>query len=162
VDVIAIDVERCTGCGACVKVCPTGALYLVDGRAALDGTLCRECEACLAACPTVAITLAAKEEPVTEAAHLPAFRPELEVIQVNTQPTPAPLRARLFPAVGAVLAWAGREILPSLADPLLDTLDRQTTQLLARDRARGRDTLAAAAKGSGRQYRYRRRGGRRG
>jgi NAD-dependent dihydropyrimidine dehydrogenase PreA subunit len=154
--VITIDAGRCTGCAACVEVCPTGALYLVEGRATLDGALCRECEACLAACPTGAIALAAQEEPVAEAARLPALRPEPEVIRVGTQPAPVPLRSRALPVVGAALAWAGREILPWLADFLLD---RQATRRQARDGARGRETLATGAKGSGRQRRHRRRGG---
>ena len=64
---ITIDTERCDGCGACVEVCPTGALYLVAGKAAMDGTLCRQCEACLTACPNGAIILAVQGELVAEA-----------------------------------------------------------------------------------------------
>ena len=30
---ITIDLARCNGCGACVEVCPEGALYLVDDKA---------------------------------------------------------------------------------------------------------------------------------
>lgn len=157
---ITIDLERCTGCDACVEACPAGALYLVEGRATLDGTLCREYEACmaacLAACPEGAITLTAQEEPVAEAARLPALRPEPELLRVRTSPAPVPLRSRALPVVGAALAWAGREILPRVADLMLDTLDRQTTRRQARDGARGRGALASGAKEGRRRHRRRR------
>lgn len=156
---ITIVAEWCTGCGACVKVCPTGALYLVDGKAIVDGALCRVCEACLVTCPNGAIILIEQEEPVTEAARLPALRPEAEVIQVRTAPLPVPLRSRALPVVGVALSWAGREILPRLADWLLYALDRRTTRPQARGAARSRGTLASATKGGGQQYRHRRRGG---
>jgi NAD-dependent dihydropyrimidine dehydrogenase PreA subunit len=158
--VITIDIEQCTGCGACVEVCPTGALYLVEGKATLDSTLCRECEDCLAACPSGAITLTAQEEPVAEAAHLPVPRPEPEVVRVRTAPAPVPLRSKAVPVVGAALAWAGREILPWLADLLLDTLDRRTTQRQSKDGTRRHPTASATPKGGGQQRRHRRRGGR--
>jgi NAD-dependent dihydropyrimidine dehydrogenase PreA subunit len=155
---IIINPERCTGCGACVETCPTGALYLVESRATLDEALCHECEACLAACPSGAITLTAQKEPVTETAHLPALRPEPEIARVETSPVPVPLRSRALPVVGAALAWAGREILPWLADLMLDTLNRQATRSQAKNGTRGHETLASGAKG-GRRRRHRRRGG---
>jgi NAD-dependent dihydropyrimidine dehydrogenase PreA subunit len=157
--VIVIDAERCTGCAACMEVCPTGALYLVEGKAMVDGALCSECEACLEACPSGAITLTEQEEPVTEAARLPALAAEPAVIRVKTQPTLVPFRSKVLSVVGAALAWAGREILPSLAEFLLDTLDRRTTHRQAQNGARSRETPASGAKGSGRQQRRRRRGG---
>jgi len=50
--------ERCTGCGDCVEVCPTGALELADGRAVLarpeDCAYCADCETL---CPEGAIVL---------------------------------------------------------------------------------------------------------
>jgi NAD-dependent dihydropyrimidine dehydrogenase PreA subunit len=154
--VIAIDAERCTGCAACVEVCPTGALYLVDGRATVDGALCRECEACLAACPSGAIILTEQEETVAEAARLPALRQE--AIQVRTQAAPAPLRSRVLPLIGSALVWAEREILPWLAD-FLDRQEHRTTRLSARDGARRREAPASGAKDSSRQHRHRWRGG---
>ena len=156
---ITIDGERCTGCGACMEVCPTGALYLVDGKATVDVTLCRECEACLAICPTGAITLTTREEAVAELVRVPVPRSKSEVIQVKTQPTLVPLRSRVLPAVGGALAWFGREILPEMADLILDRLDRRTTRLQTTGEARSRETRAPGAKGGGRQHRHRRRGG---
>lgn len=45
--------ERCTHCGACVTVCPTGALF-VDHKTKMvnfDATRCTACELCVLACP---------------------------------------------------------------------------------------------------------------
>jgi Fe-S-cluster-containing hydrogenase component 2 len=153
--VITIDIERCTGCGACLEVCPTGALYLVDGKATLDRALCRECEACLAACPSEAIILAAQGGPIAAATRLPARRPEPEVIRVRTQAAPVPFRSRALPLIGLALVWAEREILPWLAD----LMDRRTAQRQASPTARHRDARASGPLGSGRQHRHRRRGG---
>jgi NAD-dependent dihydropyrimidine dehydrogenase PreA subunit len=154
--VITIDAEQCTGCAACVEVCPTGALYLVDGRATVDGALCSECEACLATCPSGAIILTGQEEPVAEAARLPALRQE--AIQVRTQAAPVPFRSRVLPLIGSALVWAEREILPWLAD-FLDRQEHRTTRLPARDGARSRETADPGAQGGGRQRRQRRRRG---
>jgi NAD-dependent dihydropyrimidine dehydrogenase PreA subunit len=156
--VIAIDAEQCTGCAACVEVCPTGALYLVDGKATVDKALCRESEACLAVCPSGAITLAAQDEPLAEMVRVPALRPEPEAIQVRTQAAPVPFRSRVLPLIGSALIWAEREILPWLAE-FLDRQEYRTTRLSARDGARRREAPASGAKDSGRQHRHRWRGG---
>ena len=145
-----------------MEVCPTGAIYLVNSRATIDQTLCSECEACIAACPTEAITLATPERgPAAEPVRAPARRPEPAVVQVTTQTVPVPFRTRVLPVVGAGLAWAGREILPRLADLLQDTLDRRTSGRQAAGIARDPGSPLLGGKGSGRQWRRRRRGGRR-
>lgn len=152
---ITISTERCDGCGACLEVCPTGALYLVEGKAMVDRALCRECEACQAVCPTGAITLTDEEVPGVEATQIPALWPEPEVIQVRAQAEPAPFRSRVLPLIGSALAWAGREILPWLAD----LIDGRTTQMQPRNAARSRGSRASGAGGSGRRHRHRRQGG---
>ncbi len=45
---------RCTGCGACVAVCPTGANRLEDGKAVMDWGKCTHCMACVEHCPAEA------------------------------------------------------------------------------------------------------------
>jgi NAD-dependent dihydropyrimidine dehydrogenase PreA subunit len=53
-----IDEERCTGCGECVDACPTGALQLVEGQAALtEPEACAYCADCEDLCPQGAIGL---------------------------------------------------------------------------------------------------------
>jgi NAD-dependent dihydropyrimidine dehydrogenase PreA subunit len=158
---IVIDAERCDGCGTCVKVCPDGAIYLVDGVAMVDQALCRECEACIAACPWEAISYSCEAvKPRAEPERLPARRPEPEVIQVRTET--APLRAKVLPVVSAALVWAGRELLTYLTDYALDNLDRRTVSPGTRVEPR-REVEAASRMGGGgrggRQRRRRHRGG---
>lgn len=44
--------ERCSGCGRCATVCPTGAATLADGKSELDRTRCTACFQCCEVCPT--------------------------------------------------------------------------------------------------------------
>jgi NAD-dependent dihydropyrimidine dehydrogenase PreA subunit len=55
---IAVDRERCTGCGICVEVCPLDNLRLgEDGYAREQYDECWYCNACEVDCPEGAITL---------------------------------------------------------------------------------------------------------
>ena len=47
------DDARCTHCGACITVCPTGALYTDKGtmKVIFDSDKCIACELCVKACP---------------------------------------------------------------------------------------------------------------
>ena len=49
--------DRCTHCGACVTVCPTGALVLETKtrRVLFDQNKCIACELCVPACPPSAM-----------------------------------------------------------------------------------------------------------
>ncbi len=38
--------EKCTGCGMCIRWCPTGAITLVDGKARFDWSKCVSCLCC--------------------------------------------------------------------------------------------------------------------
>ena len=51
------DMNKCTQCGACTAVCPTGALHIVRPEMAVefDETKCSVCELCITACPTRAM-----------------------------------------------------------------------------------------------------------
>ena len=52
--------DSCTGCGACLEVCPHGVLELRDRKAMIrDRGLCMECGACARNCPAHAITVSA-------------------------------------------------------------------------------------------------------
>lgn len=52
-----IDKEKCTGCGACVDICPVEAVKLEDEKANVDENTCVECGQCIDECPNDAITL---------------------------------------------------------------------------------------------------------
>ncbi|WP_242395843.1 4Fe-4S dicluster domain-containing protein [Anaeromyxobacter oryzisoli] len=57
-DVARLDPERCSGCAACVPLCPFGALGKTGPRAiALDRTACWGCGTCRAGCARGALTL---------------------------------------------------------------------------------------------------------
>ena len=53
-----IDPTRCTGCHACIDLCPTGALAEVNAKAVLAyPDRCTYCTACEDVCPEGAIAL---------------------------------------------------------------------------------------------------------
>ncbi|MBW1683042.1 MAG: electron transfer flavoprotein subunit alpha [Deltaproteobacteria bacterium] len=62
---IWIEQEVCSGCGICIKVCPYGAIEIIDMKAAINER-CIECGACLAPCKEKAILTDAKEKTVPD------------------------------------------------------------------------------------------------
>ena len=44
-------IRVCTHCGACVGVCPVGALRIEDGEVRYDWAKCKMCDACIHVCP---------------------------------------------------------------------------------------------------------------
>jgi heterodisulfide reductase subunit A len=47
--------DLCNGCKACVPVCPTNAIGMVENKAKIDPFLCTGCGACIPVCPQEAI-----------------------------------------------------------------------------------------------------------
>lgn len=64
---IMFDKDKCTGCGACVKICPTPAIKLTDGNAATDRKLCKGCEKCVKVCANDARSIIGMEITAEEA-----------------------------------------------------------------------------------------------
>jgi L-aspartate semialdehyde sulfurtransferase ferredoxin len=55
---IRVNWDECVQCGACVSICPTGALYIKDRQTmevAFDSDKCIACELCIRPCPPRAI-----------------------------------------------------------------------------------------------------------
>ncbi len=60
-------VDRCIGCGECVKVCEQHALLLaVEGKAALDRQRCTRCGACAPKCDPKALEIVGRDASVAE------------------------------------------------------------------------------------------------
>ena len=54
--------DACVGCGICEKVCPSGSIRVVGGKAVPIPGNCQTCLACVHACPQKAIGLAVPEK----------------------------------------------------------------------------------------------------
>jgi NAD-dependent dihydropyrimidine dehydrogenase PreA subunit len=68
--IIAINKEKCNGCGLCVKACHEGAIGIVDGKASLlRDDYCDGLGNCLPVCPSGAIAFEEREaEPFNQKA----------------------------------------------------------------------------------------------
>jgi uncharacterized protein len=53
-----LDVTKCTGCGACVKVCAHGALEVIEKKIKMDKSKCAGCGDCIVACHFKAFSVA--------------------------------------------------------------------------------------------------------
>ncbi len=47
---VRFDPERCAGCSLCVRSCPTGAIFVRDGRASIITERCIDCGECVRVC----------------------------------------------------------------------------------------------------------------
>ncbi len=52
-----IDKDACIGCGACMAVCPMGAVSEAGGAYLIDATKCIGCGACANLCPVGAVSV---------------------------------------------------------------------------------------------------------
>jgi len=146
-----VDVARCTGCGACVDVCPVEAMALMDGKACVDEETCIGCEACVDACPEGAIQPVVQGELVPIPGRLaPAVR----------QPSP------LAETAGAAVVATGVGLLAQAGRALIRAVGRWLTRPSAgagspatRASSAPESGGAAGQGGRGRRVRRRRRGG---
>ncbi|RPJ02579.1 MAG: 4Fe-4S dicluster domain-containing protein [Deltaproteobacteria bacterium] len=55
---LALDAEKCVGCGMCVIVCPHRVFSMPNGTACIENRdACMECGACAQNCPVEAVTV---------------------------------------------------------------------------------------------------------
>ncbi len=52
-----VNIEKCVGCGQCVKDCFPRAIELVDGKAKINNDNCIKCGHCIAICPKEAVSI---------------------------------------------------------------------------------------------------------
>jgi NAD-dependent dihydropyrimidine dehydrogenase PreA subunit len=53
-----LDLDRCTGCGTCLSVCPHAVFVQDNGKVRVDDRdACMECGACARNCPVEAVTV---------------------------------------------------------------------------------------------------------
>jgi len=52
-----LDAAKCISCNRCVKVCPTGAITMIDGKPVIDPEKCIRCWNCIKYCPVDALSL---------------------------------------------------------------------------------------------------------
>ena len=142
---IQVNRERCTGCGACVGICPRGALFVADGCADVDESLCDSCGLCIGACPEEAISLVAVDAVARERQSLAEVRPQV-LAQPQNRAIGSLWSRSIMPALGAIAAFAGREILPRVMETLIST------------RRTGDSTSKRSAADEGRRLRRRHRG----
>ena len=83
---IEIDKDLCTGCGACVAVCPTGTISVVEGKAAVSEEESIFCGHCEAVCPQEAIRVTAIDK---EMSRYKTFNAEKEWVPHGKFSTPA-------------------------------------------------------------------------
>jgi len=84
-DKIEIDRNRCSGCGLCITVCPTGTISLIDGKAAASGEESISCGHCEAVCPQAAIRVTAIDEGMSQ---YKTFTPEKQWLPPGNYSTP--------------------------------------------------------------------------
>lgn len=161
---IYVDKARCTGCAACMGLCPTGAIAIEDGVAVIAEALCSRCGDCLEACPQGAIILV---ETVSKGALQRLSEPATDLSELRPRYTRPNLREQLAPAAQAALVWAGRELLPRLANLALGWIDQQSAERSPGfassgnfDRSTRRASSTSQAR-NGKRRRERRRQGRR-
>ncbi len=75
--------ELCTGCQACISVCPMHALSIKEGKAVVS-TDCITCELCIFACPIRVITVLKEEKVVKRVDKLEKKELNHDVRSTNT------------------------------------------------------------------------------
>lgn len=117
---IGVNLELCTGCGACMEACPSAAITMWGGSPEIDLEACTLCETCLEACPAGALE---RLEPVRVPALIQPAAAGRELVPLADPPQEPPA-----PWLGATLAYLGQQAAPRLIDILLNALERRLAQ----------------------------------
>ncbi len=71
---VAADAHRCTGCGACLTVCPKDILAVETGKIVVRDGACMQCGHCAAACPAGALRVSTLDPALLQFATFSADR----------------------------------------------------------------------------------------
>ena len=142
-----LDSALCTGCGACIEVCPTGALRMVEGHVQVDEALCTGCATCINICPVSAL------KPVLE----------IDVRQPEEQIAPMAKQSMMTTPKKSVLATvlaAGTQLLIQVAPVALQVVSQLLEKPRTASTGLGRTSRSNSTPsgGGGRQFRHRQRG----
>jgi Fe-S-cluster-containing hydrogenase component 2 len=129
-----IDDAKCTGCGACLEICPIGAISIKSDKAVIDQRLCSACGSCLKGCPVNAIYEVS----------IPAVVPKPSPAVVT--PHPSAVRKRQSGLATALV---------SLAPMAVDVISGLAQKWLSPREGAGSMTSGRPKTGAGRQRRYR-------
>ena len=157
---VFINTEECNGCGVCIDICPTEAITLQNGKAFIDTNLCDGCEVCMDTCLQGAIVHSAIVPLQEKTTPVPIEIPTV-VISNQDQESSITIQNAVYPVIGSMLLWTGRELVPRMANLVLDYLERriqptETGLSNNSNRQRGR-RFASPAGGRRRRQRQRRR-----
>ncbi len=124
-----VDTERCVGCGACIEVCPNGAIQLRQAKAWINPDLCTECKTCAEVCPQGSIQ-ASREILPMEAASLSIKAPTISESRSAMVIEPPQYQEKKGAPFRAVLTFLGQEILPRAIDLFLTRLEERRNSTL--------------------------------
>jgi ferredoxin len=84
---VAIDEDKCDGCGLCATACHEGAIQIIDGKAKLiSESYCDGLGDCLGECPQGAITIEEREAAPYDQAAVDAHLAKIVVEKKATEP----------------------------------------------------------------------------
>lgn len=99
-----VTLDKCTGCGICARVCPTGTIRMEKGIPVWTGGNCTQCLACLHRCPAQAsqygthtagrrryLNPALKDMPIPETTTRAAYFADLVDVEAPEPEEPAPV-----------------------------------------------------------------------